>query len=1130
MHSAFSPFTTSNHTNSYVPNSSFADPHGFLSQSNVGAAFTGPNHLNRGLVSRLDVHHQPTKSRVETQIPTRLFIYPLPDGVKKLHLQHHTISKPKLQSKPPPAKSADTLELYATLARTSAMKDQRKLERALARAATLPNQVKEDALQSAGLANASDEDESASDGGDVRICSGCISRERKRAGRKKAKKPEEDDLWLKDEGKRIIVFNTNELREWQTAPTSYDEKTELGSESPESGSLRSIPLLEGTMTVELPMRIACYCRHHNEKTGFQVIFTLKDHQEKLVAQSMSRNIMITDDHKTHIPAMPVGQMSNAFPEGSPNGLPNIGTFGHQNVPNYGMARNAHSATDLQGLQNGFHPRLMSHNATPQAVPYMGSQPSSASATPHNLSRQASPSMHAAPNAKRRKASSGSIKVPESLTMTRPQTGPSKFSNIPSSSFAAVGPGMASSSAATSPYNTASPFANGYAERPVPRHRPQRSAQISTGPSTPNTSDQGAFNFNHRSQSLENLTAFSNMFSAPSSAFPSRAPSPIPANQTTHYPYSNTQQAPFHSASSPSVAMNARRVPAISEVIPNEGSKGGGARISCIGSGFYQGLEVKFGEATAVGINFVNENLLVCLLPPSPFAGRVAVTLKHPAQATGFQQRRYPSPPVSSRPTWFTYIDDNQQQLINQAFMVLTSKHNGGTWNVGKVAQDILAESSAAQSQSVNGSNPAGNQYRQASGFRVSNGSFDAERAALKCLDLIDLDDSPFPAQLNLRRRNGQTLLHLAASLGYQQLVAALLARGANFDTRDRNGMSPMHLAALNNQAQIVRRLRVAGADPYLRSLAGFVPADMTTSPAVRKEAQVYTFSRPTATPLAYRGRSLPGSSVSLASSVDPNSLHSPGPDWSSSDEYEEDDESPLSISYTPIQGTATPMKTCSRSRRNSMTADVDLESSELQANFLFASAMAAWRDHLAPQIQSLQPNVNWTLPNLPTLPPMPSLSDYQAYHLYRFFSSLVPQRSSFSGAVGQPSVDSKEPPSRGFLNDSSAPPAYEDIYPAEPQERLDTKLASAAQAAAEAVEDEKFAAEFDKPRALLAFRTRQQASVVTQASTMKADESDRTAQGSIKVKRLRSDSRLFFIWVGPCASPRHSAWHNALGR
>lgn len=53
-----------------------------------------------------------------------------------------------------------------------------------------------------------------------------------------------------------------------------------------------------TGSVVLPVRITCYCRHHREKVGFNVHFTLMDHTGRLVGSGMTRPIMITDDHKT----------------------------------------------------------------------------------------------------------------------------------------------------------------------------------------------------------------------------------------------------------------------------------------------------------------------------------------------------------------------------------------------------------------------------------------------------------------------------------------------------------------------------------------------------------------------------------------------------------------------------------------------------------------------------------------------------------------------------------------------------------------------------------------------------------------------------------------------------------------
>ena len=235
--------------------------------------------------SNLIIHSTPQKSRVETQIPIKMSLFPVPEGVTKLHLPAHTISKPKLLAKPSPSKSADMLELYTTLVCTSAMQDPAKLNRALARAAAQsrldPKEGKEkerkvkrkeeteDAEQRSSSCDSvvTDEENQPLSGGEVHICPGCVTRERKRAARKKSKKPEEEEPWQKDEAKRIIVFNTTEVKEWQAASVSggVDSQHEGGDGIQEP----PVAIPEGAMQVEIPMRIACYCRHQNEKLGFR---------------------------------------------------------------------------------------------------------------------------------------------------------------------------------------------------------------------------------------------------------------------------------------------------------------------------------------------------------------------------------------------------------------------------------------------------------------------------------------------------------------------------------------------------------------------------------------------------------------------------------------------------------------------------------------------------------------------------------------------------------------------------------------------------------------------------------------------------------------------------------------------
>ncbi|KAF5389401.1 hypothetical protein D9757_004262 [Collybiopsis confluens] len=53
-----------------------------------------------------------------------------------------------------------------------------------------------------------------------------------------------------------------------------------------------------TGSAVLPLRITCYCRHHREKTGFNLNFVMMDSAGRTVGVGSSSPIMITDDHKT----------------------------------------------------------------------------------------------------------------------------------------------------------------------------------------------------------------------------------------------------------------------------------------------------------------------------------------------------------------------------------------------------------------------------------------------------------------------------------------------------------------------------------------------------------------------------------------------------------------------------------------------------------------------------------------------------------------------------------------------------------------------------------------------------------------------------------------------------------------
>ena len=220
--------------------------------SNVGKKWPCP--LTIGSISG--------KSRVETQILIHMTLHNPPPGIKRIHIPGHTISKPKFQQKPPFEKSSDTLELSVLLVCASAMRDKEgAIERAFRRAEEDEIPAKrEDPGQSQGQQQQDEEDpERPLNGGPVVICAGCIIRERKRAARKKTKKPEEEEEWLKDEAKRVIVFNCAEVKDW-----CLPEGTKEIPVKEHNGPLSA-------MSVSAPMRIACYCRHQQEKLGFQYV-------------------------------------------------------------------------------------------------------------------------------------------------------------------------------------------------------------------------------------------------------------------------------------------------------------------------------------------------------------------------------------------------------------------------------------------------------------------------------------------------------------------------------------------------------------------------------------------------------------------------------------------------------------------------------------------------------------------------------------------------------------------------------------------------------------------------------------------------------------------------------------------
>ena len=1034
-----------------------------------------------GMLPRLTVHPTSLKSRVETQIPIKLTLSFLPSGAKQLRLPTHTVSKPKFLVKGDVERSPEVLELSTSLVCTSAMQDPVRLQRALARARgeELGPYTRPSPASSTTTSSSQDDEDRPLNGGEVKICAGCIQRERKRASRKKQKKPEEEEMFQRDEERRVVVFNTNELKEWAEIPKDQPPAANgMGSPQPPPAS---------AMQVELPMRIACYCRHQNEKLGFQVIFTIKDYRERVVAQALTNPIMITDDHKTHNAPAPVQQIPAPLPT-APQ-VPGAGVFstaGTETAPSSSnmpkMFKQSFSTNDLHGLQHNFNQNFpMSGTNNPFAIPPISSQTSS-SMTPRNLSRPASPSGPSGPSTKKRKQS-GSGKLPSGLTMTRLDTMPNPAGSSTMPNTAASSPYAPSINPFTQQNNASFPIA------PAPRN--------GASPPTPNGNDPYATTIN-RSFSLENLPRQA-MISAPSSRQPSRPGSPGSRQNSFGAADPNFGQA----VSNHLLGQTPRRPPPlIHKLVPAEGSVTGGTEVTLLGNGFYQGLEVMFGDTEATTTTFWGDKCLNCITPPAVHPGTVAVVFKH-------EHPQYTMGQQSQRHTVFTYTDDRELEMFRLALRTIGKQMHRPTDDPYSAAQQLIQQQSMWSSQGNYGSG-AGHQRHAGMGGGAPMDSLELENTMVQLLEYIDLNAPTGLQRLNIRRPSGMSLLHLASSLGLTRFVAGLLARGANPNLADKNGHTPMHHAAMYGHTHVIHRLRLSGASHRARSIRNFTPADLATS--------LMAFQAALTPPSHYRSRSVGGTPMQLqsrrGSSASLRSFWENGStnyyDSSSDDSDDQDVVEPGVVEESrdllqlsrPIPGM--PLSRRGSAQHNAALAVVTPPAVLDDApNGTPSAFMLAWRDHLVNQLHQFNESAQSVMPSLPTLNgPLQALQEYQA-PMVRRVSQLFPQRpSSRQRERWWESLTGTSAPS------PSAPPAYGDLYPEqEPtQEDWSIKKTSAMQAAADAIADSHFDGQSSTER----------------SKTKQEQRNLLVTRQPIERVELSRDRKLFFFWVS------HSLTH--LGR
>ncbi|KAE9411207.1 hypothetical protein BT96DRAFT_1011057 [Gymnopus androsaceus JB14] len=553
----------------------------------------------------------------------------------------------------------------------------------------------------------------------VLCCSSCQTREAKRVAKKIAARvrPARSDSDSPDD------------------PNSPAKKSQLEDTSSIIQFNCSEVIDFSTGSAVLPLRITCYCRHHREKTGFNVNLAMMDSAGRTVGIGSSSPIMITDDHKT-----------------------TSGTTKHADLQPYDWCQTGIPTPEAPAAKKA--PSKRKNDAVggkKRAKPY------DSSAKPNRGSREAS----VASSAPSETVSASSAPSPPSHA---PSTEPTIPSEVPSLQYV--------------------------------------SQESESSPDTLTT----PLDMNLDIPMLPEGANFEDLFSNP--------PLVAPAPQIGVAPSTlmNTAPSSLPFLFSPPQVELTLSMPTIHRLIPNCGPTHGGIEVTVLGANFHPTLQFNciFGDMPASSTQRWSDNTLVCILPPRATAGMVSVWFE------GF-------PKVEEQPpSFFTYSDESDRALMELALQVVGLKMTGKIEDAKNVAMRIVGAGEGADSQNSNGH---GSNMMQLSTASLASATATRDLRSLMLLragESEDFESLIHPSAqlvsaakaLSHRTKSGQSLLHLAAFLGYGSIVEFLVLHGIDFDMRDRNGYTALHFAAMAGSKDCVATLLRAGADHEIVNALG----------------------------------------------------------------------------------------------------------------------------------------------------------------------------------------------------------------------------------------------------------------------------------------------------------------------
>lgn len=323
-------------------------------------------------------------------------------------------------------------------------------------------------------------------------------------------------------------------------------------------------------SVVLPLRITCYCRHHHEKLGFNVHFTMRDAGGRIVGKGVSPPIMITDDHKTTDKKQP--PISSYLSEANWNSRAAL-----DSVPREAIVTDSEAPSRRRKPMH----RESAGTSKKRAKPYDNGRTRSGSSSQPTVDTGDSPSSSS--------ISDTSIHTPFSPS-------------------------------------TLSIFTRGVPTSPESLRRENTSLPSSPNSNQPPVSPQAHFMENTNAIMQDVLQQPYHFISpSPPETSPSFPPS-ASASSSLDLPSFAFNMLHFSPNPPPAPSLPS---PKIHRLIPAAGPTIGGVEVTVLGSNFHPSIlhNCVFGDVTASSTTRWSENTLVCILPPRATAGVVQVTLE-----------------------------------------------------------------------------------------------------------------------------------------------------------------------------------------------------------------------------------------------------------------------------------------------------------------------------------------------------------------------------------------------------------------------------------------------------------------------------------------------------------------------